>query len=162
MGLDMTFNGRIGGSTGLLDWGSDIARMWGLGMQNGLNLANAMRDQQRRSALEPGEIEARFMQNEAAKEQLQNIYANQFAQNEALNLQQSRLSGLYDPTGQNRYQTPVNTNANQVNQHIANAPRNTTATVVGNGIGGSGHTNSSPRPTTVTFGINSQYGTEGN
>lgn len=35
MSLDMTFNGSLGGSSGLLDWGSDIARMWGIGMQNG-------------------------------------------------------------------------------------------------------------------------------
>ena len=55
MSLDMTFNGSIGGTTGLLDWGSDIARMWGIGIgiQNGLGMAHAMRDMQARSLIEP-------------------------------------------------------------------------------------------------------------
>ena len=72
MSLDMTFNGSIGGTTGFLDWGSDIARMWGIGMQNGLGMAHAMRDMQARSLIEPGMLEAKYMQNQLAKEAIQN------------------------------------------------------------------------------------------
>lgn len=165
MSLDMTFNGSIGGTTGLLDWGSDIARMWGLGMQNGLGMANAMRDMRARSVIEPGMVEAKYLQNELAKEQIQNNYNRVFANNKAWNADFAEADGVYDPY-MNKNLAPVNTNPQQMQQMYQQqqqsvAPRNTTNTVVGNGMNGSGYTNAIPKPVSVTMGVSSQYGNNG-
>ena len=164
MSLDMTFNGSIGVTTGLLDWGSDIARMWGIGMQNGLGMAHAMRDMQARSLIEPGMLEAKYMQNQLAKEAIQNQHNGVFTENRAFNAMEAVDRGVYDPN-QNRYMAPINNNPQQMQQLYQQqqsvAPRNTTNTVVGNGMNGSGYTNAIPKPVSVTMGVPSQYGNNG-
>lgn len=164
MSLDMTFNGSIGGTTGLLDWGSDIARMWGLGMQNGLGMADAMRDMRTRSVIEPGMVEAKYLQNELAKEQIQNNYNRVFANNKAWNADFAEGDGVYDPY-MNKNLAPVNTNPQQIAQaqqaQQSAAPRSTTNTVVGNGMNNTGYTNTIPQPVSVSIGPASQYGNNG-
>ena len=165
MSLDMTFNGSIGGTTGLLDWGSDIARMWGIGMQNGLGMAHAMRDMQARSLIEPGMLEAKYMQNQLAKEAIQNQQNGVFTENRAFNALEGLGRGVYDPN-QNRSLAPINSDPQQMQQMYQQqqqsvAPRNTTNTVVGNGMNGSGYTNAIPKPVSVTMGVPSQYGNNG-
>lgn len=164
MSLDMTFNGSIGGTTGFLDWGSDIARMWGIGMQNGLGMANAMRDMQARSLIEPGMLEAKYMQNQLAKEAIQNQHNGVFTENRAFNAMEGLGRGVYDPN-QNRSMAPINNNPQQMQQMYQQqqsvAPRNTTNTVVGNGMSGTGFTNAVPKPVSVSMGVNSQYGNNG-
>lgn len=143
MSLDMTFNGSIGGSAGLLDWGSDIARMWGIGMQNGAQLATMLRDLNMRSQLEPSYIDAARRQNEL---QGFNAGVNQVkAFDDATAYINSRgpikenditVQGIWHP-----YNQPAGSYADGVQRQNAVAPRSTQNTVVGNGISNSGHTN---------------------
>lgn len=166
--LDMTVaNGGIGGSSGFLDWGSDIARMWGLGIHNGLNLANAMRDMALRSQLEPGYTEAAWMQNQIAKEQAQNQFTEAYDQNRADMIRHQMAAGVFDPSGQLNGQGVVNTNPQAMQRQISVAPNNMANTAVPNGINNGGYTNALPKPVGVTsqttanalnLGLTNQYG----
>lgn len=141
MSLDMTFNGNIGGSSGLLDWGGDIGRMWGLGMQNGIAMANALRDLKMRSELEPSYIEGAWMNNQLAKQNAQNQFTKAYDTARADSVEHGYTGGVIDPRGIQSYGGVVNTNPQTFQRSMSVAPRNTTNTVVGNGVGYSGHTN---------------------
>lgn len=144
MNLDMQIQGgQIGGSSGFLDWGSDIGRMWGIGMQNGLNMSNAFRDHYYRSMIEPGEIEAKYMQNELAKQRIQNQSTREYDQLMLDNYRHSAPGGVLDYNGARNGVGGVATQPHQIQQVNSIAPRSTTNTVVPNGVSGGGYTNSS-------------------
>lgn len=140
MSLDMTFNGSLGGSSGLLDWGSDIARMWGIGMQNGAQFAHMMRDLNMRSQLEPSYIDAARRNNEL---NAFNAGMNQMkAYDQAVGYVNARgplkendivIDGIWNPHNQ--------PSSNNFQNQRSVAPRSTTNTVIGNGVNNSGHTN---------------------
>lgn len=171
MSLDMTFNGSLGNSSGLLGWGSDIGRMWGIGMNNGIQMAHALRDLELRSKLEPSYIEGAYMNNQHAKLKTAMDYAKDHEYAAALNKAIVQKGGTFDPNKSISYGTPVNTTPQQFQRQNTVAPRNTTNTVVGNGVGGSGHTNtagswgmntgSPSMNTTLQQGYYSQYGQGG-
>lgn len=174
MNLDMSINGGgIGGSSGLLDWGSDIARMWGIGMQTGANLANMMRDLKYRSVIEPGEIEAKYMQNENAKMGIQNQYTKEYIRQEANNARLETMGGVYDASKQQSYQGIVETNPQNFQRAMATAPRNSTGTTIPNGMNNAGYTNAQPSAAQTLWrvppnmnsalnqGMSNQYGNGG-
>lgn len=144
MNLDMQVQGgSIGGSSGLLDWGSDIGRSWGVGIQNGINMANAFRDLQYRSMIEPGEIGAKYMQNDLAKQQIQNQYTREYDQARLDNYRHNAMAGVLDYNGYRNGMGGVATQPHQIQQVNSTAPRSTTNTVIPNGVGGGGYTNTS-------------------
>lgn len=168
-------NGGIGGPNGLLGWGGDIARMWGLGMQNGLNMANALRDAQMRAALDPSYIAAVWGQNMAAQQQAQNSYTRAYDQGRLDNILHSTAGSVYNPANALSGQAPIETNpwqmppqnTQQSTQQTNPAPRNTSNTVTPNGLNSSGYTNSTqatvntPSQTVNTAlrqGLSNQYG----
>lgn len=160
MNLDMTIQGGgIGGSSGLLDWGSDIARMWGLGMVNGANMANLYRDLQRRSALEPSAIEAGIMQNQLAQQQTQNAYTQAYDLGRADNVEHSQYGGYLNHNIQG-YNTPLSQTPTQQQRAVAVAPRGAMQTVIANGLFGAGHSNATPQLDTGNS-IYTSYGNGG-
>lgn len=159
--------GGLGGSHGFLDWGSDIARMWGLGMQNGLNMANAMRDAQMRAALDPSYIAATWGQNMVAQQQAQNQYTNAYDQGQADNIRHATATGFYDPRGVLSGQGVVNTNPQAMQMQYSVAPYNSAKTAIPNGLNGSSHTNATPSSNggastavnnALNQGLTNQYG----
>lgn len=159
--------GGLGGSHGFLDWGSDIARMWGLGMQNGLNMANAMRDAQMRAALDPSYIAATWGQNMVAQQQAQNQYTNAYDQGQADNIRHSTAAGFFDPRGVLNGQGVVNTSPQAMQAQYSVAPYNSSKTAIPNGLNQSGHTNATPSSTgaastsvstALNQGLTNQYG----
>lgn len=146
MNLDMSIQGGgLGGSSGLLDWGSDIARMWGLGMQQGLGMAHSFRDMTYRSALEPSAIAAGYNNNMLAAQQAQNNYSQAFARGQALDTaMQPGTGGVYAPNQYRAYNAPVNTGQQQMQRAVSVAPHNGANTVITNGMNKSGYTNATP------------------
>lgn len=158
MNLDMSINGgSIGGTSGFLDWGSSIGRMWGLGMQNGINLAHALRDLEYRGAIEPSQMAAAYNQNRNAAMAYQNAYTRNYNQAEIDAYMRGDAQGLnefrkqyYDGGGM--WGIPV---SNQdVSQPNTAAPRNVTNTVVPNGMNNAGTTNTSNAGMTGQLGTN--------
>lgn len=170
MNLDMSIQGgSIGGSSGLLDWGSDIARMWGLGMQQGLGMAHAFRDLEYRSALEPSAIAAGYNNNMLAAQNAQNDYTKAYSLGRALDYAvQPGTGGVNDPNQYRMYSTPVNTNQQLMQRAATVAPRSSTNTVISNGVNNAGHTNASPMyqsgvvapaaANAINQGLSNQYG----
>ena len=74
MSFDMTGNWGFGGSSGLLDWGSDIARMWGMGMATGMKTSEAMDAYRANQILNPLRLERELMEDKLKREQLQAAY----------------------------------------------------------------------------------------
>lgn len=168
-------NGGIGGPSGLLGWGGDIARMWGLGMQNGLNMANALRDAQMRATLDPSYTAAVWGQNKVAQQQAQNSYTRAYDQGRLDNITHSTAGGMFNPANAWTGQAPIDTNPWQIpsqpmqqNMQQTNpAPRNTSNTVTPNGLNSSGYTNSTQTTTNTPSqavntalrqGLANQYG----
>ena len=74
MSFDMTGNWGFGGSSGLLDWGSDIARMWGMGMATGMKTSEAMDAYRANQILNPLRLERELMEDKLKREQMQAAY----------------------------------------------------------------------------------------
>lgn len=155
MNLDMAVNGgSIGGSSGFLDWGSSIARMWGLGMQNGINMAHALRDLEYRGQIEPSQMAAAYNQNRNAAMAYQNAYTqnlNQAEHDAYMRGGTTAMDDLAKQFGHKMWGLPVRNQ--DVTQPNTAAPRNTTNTVVPNGVSNSGTTNTS------NMGASNQLGT---
>ena len=74
MSFDMTGNWGFGGSSGLLDWGSDIARMWGMGMATGMKTSEAMDAYRANQVMNPLRLERELMDDQLKREQMQAAY----------------------------------------------------------------------------------------
>lgn len=80
---DLTGTWGFGGSSGLLDWGSDIARQWGLGLSTGLEASAALDDYRYRQMSNPLRLERELMEDQLKREQLQNTYTDAYYKNQA-------------------------------------------------------------------------------
>lgn len=134
MSYDMTGNWGFGGSSGLLDWGSDIARMWGIGMSTGMKTSQAMDDYRAQQLLNPLRLERELMDDRVKRERMQAaytplyyhnreeymdavkenpLYADQYAETHYANMQpwRDQVLGQQQQNVVNRTQTAV-TNGN--------------------------------------------------
>lgn len=81
MAYDMTGQWGFGGSSGLLDWGSDIARMWGMGMATGMKTSEAMDAYRANQVMNPLRLERELMDDQLKREQMQAAYTPTYKAN---------------------------------------------------------------------------------
>lgn len=104
MAFDMTGNWGFGGSTGLLDWGSDIARMWGMGMATGMKTSEAMDAYRANQLMNPRRLERELMDDQLKREEMQAAYTPLYKANRMdyiTAVQQNPL--LNDPYAEQHY-----------------------------------------------------------
>lgn len=104
MAFDMTGNWGFGGSSGLLDWGSDIARMWGMGMATGMKTSEAMDAYRANQIMNPLRLERELMEDKVKREQLQADYTPLYKANRMDYITAVQQNpDLFDPYAEQHY-----------------------------------------------------------
>lgn len=147
MTYDMTGEWGFGGSSGVLDWGSDIARMWGLGMATGMKTSQAMDDYRHSQLMNPRRLERELMDDQIRREQMQAAYTPMYKQNRMDYITSVQANPLLRDAYAERHYGNMDPWRNQVLGSQQQNVVNQTQTAVTNGNHRSTSTNHSSSPT---------------